>query len=407
MRHTHPTHPADVTAFTDLHRALQSQVDRQSLPCASTALLRGREVVDTFCCGFADREAGVALRTDHLFRVFSNTKLVTSCAAMLLVEAGEIGLDDPVSRWLPELTALRVLRPGAVDLGDTDPAAAPITVRHLMTHTSGLSYGLFDPGTLLYEAYRRSGVRNPRTSLAGMVTALAALPLAFQPGTAWAYSIATDVLGRLVEIVCDAPLGEVLARRIFEPLGMADTGFSVPADRRDRLCALYEGVDLRDPATPGLVRGDDRPYPGAYGDDLARESGGGGLVSTLGDTVRLLQSLMPGGPTLLAPATIAAMFENQLPAGMCVQFPNVPPETNRGFGLGSAVAIGPIAGEPAETVGEVGWGGLAGTVWWLNPRLGIGAVLMTQRYFGFGGPYAAEFKRLAYRALAAGRADPP
>lgn len=385
--------------FSDLHRAMQAQVDQQFLPCVSTALMHGREVVDQFHYGLADREAGLALRDDHIFRVFSNTKLVTSCAVMLLVEAREIGLDDPVEDYIPELAQLQVLRPGATEIGDTEPANSSMTVRQLMTHTSGLSYGVFDPGSVMFAAYNRARIGDPRTSLAEMVTKLSKLPLSFHPGTRWEYSAATDVLGRLVEVVVGKSFGEVLSSHIFEPLGMADTDFWISEAKRDRLCALYEGVDLMDPSKPGLIRVDDKPYPGAYASKMPREAGGGGLVSTLGDTVRLLQSLIPGGPTLLKPETIASMFENQLPPELCVQFPNMPRLENRGFGLGSAVTIGVIQGEPEATLGEVGWGGLAGTIWWINPRVKIAAVLMTQRYFGFGNPYALEFKRQAYRAL--------
>jgi CubicO group peptidase (beta-lactamase class C family) len=389
----------DANTFDDLHGAMRAQVDQEFLPCVATALLRGREVVDRFVFGFADREAGIGLREDYLFRVFSNTKLVTSCAVMLLVEKGEIGLDDPIGEYLPELARLQVLRPGAVGIDDTEPAKTPITVRHLMTHTSGLSYGIFDPGSVLFAAYNKAGVGNPATPLADLVTKVAALPLSSQPGTRWEYSVASDVLGRLVEVVSGKSFGAVLASWIFEPLGMVDTDFWVPETKRDRLCALYEGVDLFNPTKPGLVRVDDKPYPGAYKSRAPRESGGGGLVSTLGDTVRLVQSLMPGGPTLLNAETIGSMFTNQLPPGVCVEFPNMPRIANLGFGLGSAVTIGPIPGQPPAAAGEVGWGGLAGTIWWIHPRLNIAAVLMTQRYFGFGNPYTLEFKRHAYRAL--------
>lgn len=385
--------------FGGLHRAMRDQVDEQFLPCVSTALLRGREVVDRFRYGLADREAAIAVREDHIFRVFSNTKLATSCAVMMLVEKGEVGLDGPIGRYLPELAALRVLRAGAKDIGDTEPANAPITVRQLMTHTSGLSYGIFDPGSTLFAAYNQAGVRNPATPLSDMIGKLSQLPLSFQPGTRWEYSVGTDVLARLVEVVSGKSFGEALSDWIFAPLGMVDTDFWVPEAKRERLCALYEGVDLFDPAKPGLVRVDDKPYPGAYTSRPARESGGGGLVSTLGDTVRFVQSLMPGGPTLLKPETIASMFANQLPRGLCVEFPNMPRFENVAFGLGSAVTIGPVPGEPPATAGEVGWGGLAGTIWWINPRMNIAAVLMTQRYFGFGNPYTLEFKRHAYRAL--------
>lgn len=385
--------------FTALHRAMRAQVDQQFLPGLSTALLRGREVVDRFCYGFADREAGLALREDHIFRVFSNTKLVTAVAVMMLVEEGRIRLDDPVSAYLPELDKRQVLRPGAQRIDDTEPARSAITLRHLMTHTSGLSYGVFDPGTLLFQAYNKAGVLNPTQDLAGMIKALAPLPLSFHPGTQWEYSVASDVLGRVVEVVSGESFGAFLAQRLFQPLGMKDTDFWVPPDKRDRLCALYVGVDVLDPAKPGLLRADDKPFPGAYLKKLPRESGGGGLVSTLDDTVRLVQSMIAGGPTLLRASTLELMFSNQLPPGICVRFPNMPLQPGWRFGLGSSVRLGSDPGEPEEVAGEVSWGGLAGTIWWINPRLGIAGVLMTQRYFGSGNPYGYEFKRHAYNAL--------
>ncbi len=385
--------------FDALHVAMRAQVDQQFLPCVSTVLMRGRQVLDTFCYGYADKEAGISLREDHIFRMFSSTKLVTSCAALMLLEQGKFGLDDPIEGYIPELGDRQVLRPGATRIDDTEPAKTPITIRHLMTHTSGLSYGVFDPGSVLFAAYNKAGVLNPATDLAGMIKTLAVLPLSFQPGTKWEYSVATDVVSRLIEVVSGESFGTFLSRRIFEPLDMVDTDFWVPEAKRDRLCAMYAGVDLLDPTKPGLLRADDKPYTGAYLRKAPRESGGGGLVSTLGDSVRLLQSLIPGGPTLLKAETLDLMSRNQLPAGLCVNFLNSPATPGRCFGLGSSVVTGVDAGQPEEVVGEVSWGGLAGTIWWINPRLGISAVLMTQRHFGFGNPYSFEFKRHAYRAL--------
>ena len=386
-------------AFVPLHAAMRMQVDGQFLPGVSTALLQGRQVVDRFCHGHADREAGIALREDHIFRMFSSTKLVTSCALMMLVEEGRIRLEDPIDAYIPELADRQVLRPGAMNLADTEPSRSPITLQHLMTHTSGLSYGVFDPGSMLFQAYNQAAVLNPSRDLAAMASALAPLPLAFHPGTQWEYSVATDVLGRVIEQVSGETFGRFLSRRIFEPLGMVDTDFWVPPDKRDRLCALYVGVDLQDPTKPGLLRADSKPYPGAYLHKLPRESGGGGLVSTLADSIRLIQSLIPGGPTLLRPATLDHMFSNQLPQGIHVRFPNVPTQPGWRFGLGSSVREAISPGEPEQVAGEVGWGGLAGTLWWINRRLGIAAVLLTQRYFGFGNPYAYQFKWHAYKAL--------
>jgi CubicO group peptidase (beta-lactamase class C family) len=386
-------------AFDGLHAAMRDQVDRQFLPGVSTALLRGREVVDRFCYGQADREAGIPLREDHVFRVYSNTKLVTSCAALLLLEEGRYRLDDPVEAYLPELGRRRVLRPDARTIDDTEPANDPITVRHLMTHTAGLSYGIFDAGTLIFDAYQRADVMNPARSLAQKVEAIATLPLAFHPGTRWEYSVATDVVARLVEVLSGERFGAFLARRIFEPLGMVDTDFWVPPDKVERFCALYVGVDPLDPTRPGLTRLDDTPCPGAYLTRVPAESGGGGLVSTLGDMVRLLQSLMPGGPTLLRPETIALMGRNHLPDGLSVRFTNMPPLVGRGFGLGSGVVLAPGPVDPAAIAGEVYWGGMAGTIWWINPRLNLAGALMTQRYMGTGNPYSILFKQQAYKGL--------
>ncbi len=385
--------------FKALHSAMKGQVDAQFLPHVSTALLRGREVVDTFCYGFADKEAGVPLNENHIFRMFSSTKLVTSCAVLMLFEEGRINWDDPIEAYIPELGARQVLRPGATRIDDVEPAKSSITIRHLMTHTSGLSYGLFDPGTVMFNAYNATAVMHPGKSLSEMMTVLATLPLSFHPGTQWEYSVATDVLGRLVEVVSGLSFSKFLSTRIFGPLDMVDTGFWVPETQLNRLCALYVGVDLLDPTKPGLLRADDKPFPGAYKSKLPRESGGGGLVSTLGDTVKFIQSLLPGGPALLQADTIDLMYQNQLAADLCVRFPNMPPLRHRAFGMGSSVTIGTSPFEPKEVLGEVGWGGLAGTIWWINPRIGIAGVLMTQRYFGFGNPYSFVFKEQAYKSL--------
>ena len=182
--------------FKAFHSAMKKQVDDQFLPSVSTALLRGSEVVDTFCYGFADKEAATPLQEDHIFRMFSSTKLVTSCAVLMLFEEGRIKWDDPIEKYIPELGGRHVLKPGAISIDDVEPAKTQITIRHLMTHTSGLSYGLFDPGGIMFKAYNSAAVRHPGKPLSEMMTALSALPLAFHPGTQWEYSVATDVLGR-------------------------------------------------------------------------------------------------------------------------------------------------------------------------------------------------------------------
>ena len=284
--------------FRPAHAAMQRYVDGNLLSGFSSAVLVGRDLVDVQCIGWADKEAQIPLRFDHIFRVFSNTKLITSCAALLLFEEGRFQLDEPIEQFIPQLANRRVLRSDATSLDQTEPAVRPITIRHLMSHSSGLSYGLLDPGTLIFSAYNERKVVNPATTLAEMMDVLADLPLVFHPGTSWEYSVATDVLARLVEVISGQRFGTFIQSRILSPLGMVDTGFVV--SDRDRLVAYYAGADLLGAMKPGLTRADDVPYPGAYLRPFPRQNGRSGFVSTLLDS-GANSKLAPGWPDL-APA---------------------------------------------------------------------------------------------------------
>lgn len=385
--------------FKPAHAAMQRYVDGNLVSGVSSAVLVGRDLVDVKCVGWADKEARIPLRVDHIFRAFSNTKLVTSCAALLLLEEGHFRLDDPIERFIPQLGNRRVLRPAATSLDDTEPAERSITIRHLMSHSAGLSYGLFDPGTTIFEAYNERKVLNPATTLAEMVDTLADLPLIYQPGASWEYSVATDVLARLVEVVSGQRFDNFVQSRILDPLGMVDTGFVVPEQSRSRLVAYYAGADPLDAMKPGLSRTDDAPYPGAYLRPVPRLNGGGGLVSTLPDMVALIRSLLPGGPTLLKPDTIAQLMTNQLPDGVWLRFPIVGELRGRGFGLAGAVLVEPSPLDHQNARGELYWGGYAGTQWWISPRTNVAGVMMAQRQMAFFHPFVFEFKRLAYEAV--------
>ncbi len=383
--------------FRPAHAAMQRYVDGNLLPGFSSAVLVGRDLVDVSCIGWADKEARIPLRADHIFRIFSNTKLITSCAALLLFEDGRFRLDDPVERFIPQLANRRVLRPGATSLDQTEPAVRPITIRHLMSHSSGLSYGLLDPGTLIFKAYNERKVNNPATTLAEMIDVLADLPLAYNPGTSWEYSVAIDVLARLVEVISGQRFDAFIQSRILDPLGMADTGFVV--SDRNRLVAFYAGADPVDPMKPGLTRADALPYPDAYLRPFPRQAGGAGLVSTLPDMVALMRSLLPGGRTLLKPDTIGLMMTNQLPEGVWIRFPAYGAIRGRGHGLAGALILEPSAFDHHDASGELFWGGRAGTQWWISPRKNTAGLIMAQREAGFAHPFAVEFKRLAYEAV--------
>jgi CubicO group peptidase (beta-lactamase class C family) len=388
--------------FGAAHAVLRRMVDGNILSGVSSAVLVGRDLVDLDCAGWADKEAQIPLRTDHLFRVFSNTKLITSCAVLLLFEEGRLRLDDPIETFIPQLGNRRVLRPGASSIDETEPARGSITIRHLLSHSAGLSYGLFDPGTVMFRAYQARQVLSPLKTLAQMMDTLAELPLLYHPGTSWEYSVATDVVARLVEIVSGQRFDKFVQARILGPLGMVDTGFVVPEQHQNRLAACYAGADLMDPMKPGLTRTDNYPWPGAYLRAVPKLDGGGGLASTLPDMVALVRSLLPGGPTLLKPETIALMMTNQLPDGVWMRFPVSGELVGRGYGLAGGLIVQPTPLHHGDARGEFYWGGLAGTQWWISPKANLAGLLMTQRQMAFFHPFAFEFKRLAYEAVRRG-----
>lgn len=385
--------------FSPLHNAMQRYVDESVLPGISSAVLVGRDLVDIHCAGLADIEQRVTLRADHLFRIYSNTKLVTSIAVLLLFEEGKFDLDNPIELFIPQLGKRRVLRPGALSLDDTEAANNSITIRHLLCHSSGLSYGLFEPNTLIFKAYRAKKILSPWTTLAEKVNMLAELPLGFHPGTDWEYSIATDVLSRLVEVVSGQPFDAYIKSRIFDPLGMTDTGFVIPESQQSRLATMYTVVDTLNLNKPKLMRNDKLLLPNANLQPVAFLSGGAGLVSSLPDMVKLISSLMPNGEAMLKPQTINLMMRNQLPSGMGIKSSTLGSLSGKGFGLGGAVTLASSAIDSLDSVGDFEWGGLAGTHWWISPKKNLAAIVMTQRWHSFWHPFSFDLKRLIYQAV--------
>ena len=388
--------------FSGAHAVLRGHVEQQRLAGVSALVFDGGQVVDEFCIGHADIEQAQALRPDHIHRAFSNTKLITAVMTLMLVEEGRLNLDDPIKQWIPGFAATRVLRAGATTLDDTEPLARDISVRHLLTHTAGLSHGVFDPGTMIYEAYIASGVRRPDCTTAMIAEQLPTLPLLFQPGEGWEYSMAPDVLARLVEIVTGQPYAKALQQRLFGPLGMVDTGYVLRPDQVPRLAALYGG-NPNDPNEPGLKRLDALPWPGAFLTPVPRQAGASGLITTQADMLALLRRLLPGQGGPLGDVMLAEMFRDQLPQELCVQFPQTGPLPALGFGLAGTVTRRAFELQPNTPVGELQWGGLAGTHWAISPTTGRALVLMTQRYMGFWNPYWFEWKAAVYAALDAAR----
>jgi CubicO group peptidase (beta-lactamase class C family) len=383
---------------------MQWYVDQEILSCCVALVMKGTDVVDFETFGFMDLESRRPLTEDAIFRMYSNTKIVTSVAAMMLYEQGEFELDDPLSSFLPAFSEPAVLRPNAGSVADVEPLAAPITMRHVMSHSAGFSYGFIEPDSLIDQAYMAAGVSGLATNgrtLETLCDDLATLPLAYQPGTSWRYSLATDVLARVIEVISGQRFDDFLKSRILLPLGMQDTDFHVPLDKQSRFTTMYAPVDVMTPMKGGLVKADD-PYTGSYSRPRSLLSGGGGLVSTVADYVTFLRVVINGGEwdgvRLLKPATLSLMRTNQLPVGAGVRFP-MWEMSNTVFGLGFAIKLAPGPDEPETATDEYHWGGMAGTHSWMAPRADICGVCMTQRMPGFWHPFSHDFKRLVYGML--------
>jgi len=367
-------------------------------------LARRGEIVHLTSYGRRDAAADLPMEPDTIFRMYSMTKPITSVAAMMLYEEGAFELKDPVSRFIPSFADARVFRGGSAVRPVTEPVTEPMLLWHLLTHTAGLTYG-FQYSSPVDALYRSAGFElgtPPGLDLAGCCDRWASLPLLFQPGTEWSYSVATDVLGRVVEVASGRTLDEFLAERIFGPLGMVDTGFHVPAADAGRLAALY----TPDPATGAAVQQD------GLGADALRApvalSGGGGLVGTAADYFRFIEMLRGGGALdgvrLLGSRTVDYMTRNHLPGGADLEEFGRPlfAETTfdgTGFGLGFAVVDDPVKGKVLGTAGSYLWGGAASTAFWVDPTEEITALFLTQLLPSSTHPIRSQLNQLVYQAL--------
>jgi CubicO group peptidase (beta-lactamase class C family) len=388
----------DTMTFDGADAVLRDEVERGNFAGFNYAVIHRGEVVARQCIGWADIDRREEMRLDHLFRIFSCTKLATSCAALQLWEQGRFDFDDPITKYIPVLGGLKVLPGPDAPLDSARPGKGPVRIRHLLTHTAGFTYSFVAPETPIARAYIDCKVSDPGQTLAQQMDALAMLPLLFEPGSAWNYSVATDVIGRLVEVLSGEPLDVYFERHIFAPLGMQDTFFHVPAQKQNRLAAHYIG-DLQDPSKPGLRNADHLPYPGAYRTPVPRLNPGGGLVSSLEDYTRLVQALALGGAPLLKPDTMRFLTRSQIPDEMSIGFAGYPPLAGRGYSFAASVFRERTDSDPAAQPGDVQWSGLSGTQWMLAPKEAFGLVLMTQRFFGFGLPYWPKFKQAVRQDL--------
>ena len=402
-------------------RWLEQQVGGGKLAGASALVARRGKIAYLQCAGFADKEDGKVLAPDSIVRIYSMTKPLTAVAAMMLYEEGCFQLDDPVAKYLPEFGDTPVWRGGDAPITDVEEQRSPMLVKQLMSHTSGLTYH-FMRSTPVDAQYREQAIefQSHSESLAQVTRRLASIPLLCQPGSQWNYSVATDVLGRLVEVLSGMSLADFFRQRIFAPLKMVDTGFSVPEQTRHRFAALYGPAVGGDMSSVGGVAA---PVPqeergglvlqesstqSVYFEEPMSCSGGGGLVSTIGDYARFCQMLINEGELegerLLAPSTLRYMRTNQLPnnCDMAAMGQPVWSETSYdgiGFGLGFAVVLDPVKASIITSVGEHHWGGAASTFFWVDPAEELFVVFLTQLVPSSTYPIRRELRARVYQAL--------
>ena len=390
----------DPVRLARLDQHLAGYVDDGRLAGWELAITRGADVVHESCYGWRDREAGVAVDGKTVWRIASMTKAITSVAAMTLWEEGAFELTDPISRWLPEFEQSRVFVKGTHLAPFTVPAQEPIRVWHLLAHASGLSAGFMYNNTV-DQLYRLAGYEwgaPPGSTLEQCVRDWAALPLRFEPGSAWGYGVSTDVLGRLLEVIDGAPLDEVLRARVTGPLAMDDTDFHAVGDRAQRLPAVYA------PAPGGAVKHDAASLAGASKPTVL--SGGGGLVSTVADYSRFTRMLAGKGAfdgvRVLAPSTLELMAKNHLPGDLAECSTGGFAETTFegvGFGLGFATIMDPVKLRTPSSTGEFYWGGAYSTAFWVDPVRDVTCTFMTQLFPSSTYPIRAQLRQLVYSAL--------
>ena len=379
---------------------MQRYTDSGRWPGGAVLVARHGELAYFDCAGHADVETKRPWQRDLIARIYSMTKPITNVALMMLYEEARVHLDDPVEAYLPEFKTQQILIPGATSLDQTAPVKTKMTIRHLLTHTSGLSY-LSNP-RLLGEAYAKEklGLNFAYGGLDKMVRRIAELPLEWEPGTKWQYSAALDVIGRIVEVISGMTLDKYFMTKIFEPLGMTDTGFSIPDSGMSRFPTLYLAV-------PGGMTLHETPDASAWRQGKVDTfCGGGGLVGTIDDYWRFAEMLRGGGELngqrILSPRTLKLMTCNHLPGDIASMGPATWAETSFegvGFGLLGSVILDPAIAQASAQVGDYGWGGAAGTFFWVSPADDMVVILFTQLLPSSAIPVRKELRALVHGAL--------
>ena len=380
---------------------LKRYVDEKKLPFAHVAVLRKGQLAYSNFYGARDIEAGSPVVEDGIYRIYSMTKLVTTVAALALYEKGAFQLDDPVDKFVDEFKDARVFVSGRKDTINSVEAETPLTIRQLMNHTSGLTYGAFDPGPV--GQLMRSGridFGNLQGNLGDTVRRLASIPLCFQPGSQWRYGVSTDVLGYVIEVVTGKTLLQVFDELIFKPLNMNDTFFQVPLNKVKKFCSLYTRTKSESLKLLECSRSSRFCKP------VNMYSGGGGLISSMRDYLVFLEMIRCGGryndAQILGRKTVELMLRNHLSGDMASMgqptFSEMPME-GIGFGLGGAILLDPAKAQILGSEGEFTWGGMASTAFWIDPKEELSVVFMTQLIPSSCYPIRRELRVLVYQAL--------
>ena len=383
---------------------LTRYIEAEKIAGCLTLIARRGELAHLSAMGMMDRERGLPMAEDTIFRIYSMTKPITSVALMMLFERGAFQLSDPVARFIPQWAELQVMTGGEYPDYATAPPERPMTIRDLLSHQSGLTYGFMEgpleAGYFKHQVYQAGTMRG--RDLQSMIDRLAELPLKFSPGDNWNYGVSTDVCGYLVQEISGRRFDEYLREEIFEPLGMEDTGFYVPAEKQHRLAANYErGADKQ-------LRPLDIFGAGEYFEEPTFLSGGGGLVSTAQDYQRFCQMLLNGGQLdgarILGPKTIELMTMNHLPdhdelSARALGTWSETANDGVGFGLGFAVLLDLPRTQNVGSVGEYYWGGAASTIFWIDPAEELIAIFMTQFMPSGTFNFRGQIKQLLYPGL--------